>query len=161
MVRVPRIANRDIINAYHERTASVIGRKDRVEPIIDNTFTKVVPQTRGLREPSTDYKIEHDKAGNPIVVKTPPAKSVVVERLHLLWQGEWKQGIDDFHFIIKAKTANYTLKLFFSGNRYCWVYEADTYFKRSAIFNSKEAAELEFNNGIRYIKTEVKPLPPE
>lgn len=158
VTRVPRTANQDIINAYHARVASVHGRKDRVEPIAGNTFTQVIPQTRGLREPSEDYVIEHDKAGNPIEVKTPPPRSIVkptmnlVEKLHALYQTDWRQGIDDFHFTVRAKTSDHTLKLFFSGSRYCWVYEAVGYAKRSTIYNSLDAAEIAFQTKIQYIE---------
>lgn len=168
VTRVPRTANQDIINSYHARVASVQGRKDRVEPIAGNTFTQVIPETRGLQDASEDYVIEHDKAGNPIEVKTPPpvrqAKPPamdLVQKLHALYQTDWRQGIDDFHFVVRAKTADHTLKLFFSGSRYCWVYEAIGYAKRSAIYNSLNAAEAAFQTKIQYLEVWTLPSPPE
>lgn len=162
-VHVPRTANQDIINAYHERTRSVSGRKDQVEPIPNNTFMQVVPQRRGLRDPSEDYAIEHDKAGNPVKVKTKPARTMVIEKLHALWQSELqRQGIDDFeYFVVRVKTSTYTLKLFTSGNRYCWVREEGTYAKRSPIYNGKEKAEMAFNTTIPWIEVWTLTSPPE
>jgi hypothetical protein len=168
-VSVPRRANPEIIKEYHGRVQSVTGPKHDVSPISANTFTSPVPQTRGLVEPSKDYSVSYNKAGDPVHIQDPPPRSIIaelkkrlaedegvaIERLHNLYQGEdrpddrgdgWRrQGIDDFNYIVWVRTAKFTVKLFFSGAKWVWVWEETTFAKRSIVYPSKEKAEFAFN----------------
>lgn len=154
-VYVPRTANQDILSEYKERVSSTRGPKNGIVPLFGNTFTKEVPNTKGLQTKGEDYELLHDDAGNPVHARRKPPRQLTVERLHQLRQGDdlsqlgrdrdfsdgWRrQGIDDYLYFVYHRTAKQTWKLFFSGMRHIWILEENGYVKRSCVYKTKDAA---------------------
>lgn len=157
-VRVPRRANPQIMKQYHDAVASVIGPKHQVIPDFNGPFMQDVPKTKGLQEASDDHDWEWEalEGGRWVKVKKTPAHQemadkrkaertaidTAIERLHLVWQSDFRQGINDFHHVVWVRSAKHILCLFFSGAQHIWVRFQDGYAKRSIIYSSRDRAEF-------------------
>lgn len=111
------------------RVASTTGPKNNKLPIINNTFTQAVPETKET------------------LVDTPKKEARKLVRKWATEQhgvGRW--GIDEFHSLTIAKMGNWILELHFCCNTWLWVEEnppgMEGYVRLSCTYSSKKSAEL-------------------
>jgi len=125
----------------HSRVRTTVGPKHEKELVLNNTFMQEIPKTKG--------RLLHsffDDAKQALIHAEPTPKMqikkevTILERLWASVNGN-KHGIDVFHHMIYAKYQGTTMKLFFSGNLWCWVKETETEYKASCFYGGKERAE--------------------
>lgn len=183
MVYTPRRPNILMLKEIKERVLTQAGGL----PVLDNTFMRNIPARKGRLNGHMEFRVyrdDKDVRGKELEPDDPLAATkadkaqfhphplrVRIDRLHKLWQQEEsqqhdhfltrksnQQGIDTYHSITWMECGDHTLKLFFCGNRYCWVEERETYARVSCTYAGKASAvaALTRYSKIIWVKT-VKP----
>lgn len=147
LINVGRGPNKDALALYHDRVRTTFGPKHNLEPVQRNTFTKVIPETRGVVRPtyvddgvdpvSHEFDPEHYGIKKPAQV--PPRKDVdktlytlkgeqkkTIHELLRVWYSEGRgSGITVFNHIVVYMAKDEVLKLFFSGGTFLFVKELE------------------------------------
>lgn len=148
------------------RVNTTQGKSHEMLPVLDNTWTKDIPQTKKhssnafttrevikhyydwnskgelvrYEEPGIEYGSSHISLLNAAKIAEKKEQLHLIDHLKLAWQSSRRTGVSVFHTItLKAGTRG-SLKAYFSGNEWLFVIETATTRFISKVYNGREEA---------------------
>lgn len=147
-INVLSAPNPDALSAYQSRVSTTRGRRDQVEPILNHTWTKPLPQTWSKEGQHTERKAVIERmhrlrgvSADPIGVIKGQLRDQAVHSTSNTYI-----GVDEFHYRVIFAREGWVIKEFFSGNKFVFVQERYGISKISTVYNGRDAANRAYDS---------------
>lgn len=160
-----KVAAYDLLN-NRQRVANTKGRRDQVEPVLNNTFMQDIPERRKLRAYDDEKKVWIDNPRSDAVEKKHlelrkeqlhKERKALITSLYATWQSKNMQKVVEYSCQILEQIGRYNLCLYFAGTEFILVLETEDTRMISRTYRSREEAMgKKADNKISWIIVEEK-----